>query len=386
MTVQTLADYLIKRHRLSWFTATTILRQIIVALEEQNAIGTRYSVLDASSIQIENDRVSSINLIIVNKDTIALVRYLAPEIIRGQDATAKTVTWSLAVLLFQMISGVTPFAADDLALLKYQILYEAPALVPPEGELPGGLSPILSQAFSKNPALRPDPGEFVASALQLKAESGVAPKGRRSGFGWPVWVSLVSVISVLAIIGFLLAPRLLNGQSRSESIAASVASTAASVPTATHTIEPTPTADPLLEAEFVVAETSDGVGLQVGNESPEPTLTPLAQSQEIKVEATPTLALITPTPTATATPSPAPTATSIPTATRPLPPPLSSGLFDCSRPPMAQKGPVRSRLPGNQVSHWKPISPGKWSSGKQGQIQLPQVSALRALDQRHALM
>ena len=41
------------------------------------------------------------------------IGYAAPEVLEGRDYTEKADVWSAASLFYEMICGVTPFAAND---------------------------------------------------------------------------------------------------------------------------------------------------------------------------------------------------------------------------------------------------------------------------------
>jgi serine/threonine-protein kinase len=105
--------------------------------------------------------------------------YMAPEQAAGKrDAIdARTDQFSLAVVAYQMLTGVQPFEHDDLAetLLRVQTL-----VVPPASRVarwvPAELDAVLARALSKEPSQRyPDVVSF-ARALVEAAESS-----RRSG-------------------------------------------------------------------------------------------------------------------------------------------------------------------------------------------------------------
>lgn len=87
--------------------------------------------------------------------------YVAPEILKGQDADVRSDVWSLGVLLYEMASGHRPFRGATAFELSAAILHErAPAFNPPQ-------PPILQSVIEK--CLDKDPGQRYQSAGEVRA-------------------------------------------------------------------------------------------------------------------------------------------------------------------------------------------------------------------------
>lgn len=81
--------------------------------------------------------------------------YLAPEQISGRPAEPRSDIYSLGVVLFEMLTGVTPFAGENTASILYRQVHDSPpTLRSLNPRLPQELQPIMDRALAKNPSLR----------------------------------------------------------------------------------------------------------------------------------------------------------------------------------------------------------------------------------------
>jgi len=93
--------------------------------------------------------------------------YMSPEQIKGEKIDGRADVYSLGCVLFEMLTGRTPFAsgADDVQIL-YRQMHEAP---PPLGKLmpdvPSALEALMHKALQKDPALRFPSVQAMATAL-----------------------------------------------------------------------------------------------------------------------------------------------------------------------------------------------------------------------------
>ncbi len=94
--------------------------------------------------------------------------YMSPEQARGdKDANARSDVFALGCVLFECLSGKSPFhAAHPMALLAKLLLEEPPRLTDLRPDVPEPLAALCMRMLSKDPALRPENGSAVLGLLE----------------------------------------------------------------------------------------------------------------------------------------------------------------------------------------------------------------------------
>jgi tRNA A-37 threonylcarbamoyl transferase component Bud32 len=94
---------------------------------------------------------------------IGTPHYMAPESIGGEEASPAADVYALGIVLFELISGRTPFAGEPLAVLR-QHVDETPQR--PAG-MPDAAWDVIESCVDKDPARRPPAAELVGTLREL---------------------------------------------------------------------------------------------------------------------------------------------------------------------------------------------------------------------------
>lgn len=102
--------------------------------------------------------------------------YMSPEQLAGKRIDGRSDLFSLAVTLYQLLSGRLPFEGESMAQLMYKIANEpAPDIRTVNPNLPPALSAFIARAMAKDVAARLQTGEEFAAALRACAPPAGAP-------------------------------------------------------------------------------------------------------------------------------------------------------------------------------------------------------------------
>ncbi|NNC07002.1 protein kinase [Corallococcus exiguus] len=100
------------------------------------------------------------------------VPYAAPEVLRGEPATALSDQFSLGTLLAELLAGQHPFgsAAAEPMAVAHSILNRAPASLP---DVPASLATLVLRMLSRDPAARfPEPEDVSEALARWLAQTG----------------------------------------------------------------------------------------------------------------------------------------------------------------------------------------------------------------------
>ena len=95
------------------------------------------------------------------------VSYMSPEQLRGGDIDHRSDIWALGVVLYEMITGETPFRGDYEQAMSYSIMNEAPKpLRSLRPDVPAEVERLIEKTLSKDPNERYQKSTELLGALQ----------------------------------------------------------------------------------------------------------------------------------------------------------------------------------------------------------------------------
>lgn len=98
---------------------------------------------------------------------VGTIRYMAPEQARAQPIDERVDVYALGAILYELLSGSPPFAAQSDEVTLFQIMNEAPtALRTVCPQLPKELANVVERALEKDRELRFGSAEALAAALE----------------------------------------------------------------------------------------------------------------------------------------------------------------------------------------------------------------------------
>lgn len=99
-------------------------------------------------------------------------KYMAPEQVAGEATDGRTDIFALGVVLYEMLTGVTPFNGDNLSAILYKILNEE---VAPPSTVNLGVPPVFDRIIARAMAKRPEDRYQTAGEFARDLEGDDAP-------------------------------------------------------------------------------------------------------------------------------------------------------------------------------------------------------------------
>lgn len=174
-----LESYLKSKQRLSWEEAIAFGLQVAQALEHAHNAGVIHRDLKPANLMLTKDRKIKLTDFGIARDTTATAltaagrtvgtyAYMAPEQIRGKPPVdKKTDLYALGCVLFEMLTGETPFSCENQGeMLMMHLKDEPPRVTSLAPDCPIWLEELIFDLLEKEPENRP----YDALSVQVKLD------------------------------------------------------------------------------------------------------------------------------------------------------------------------------------------------------------------------
>src|SRR5215469_515987 len=170
----------LEKGRLGVKEALEVLRQVALGLEAAHRAGIVHRDIKPANVLVTSSGTIKILDFGVAKlvsdsqaqtmteagQAMGTMLYMSPEQLRGESVDARNDLWSLGVLAYEVLAGVSPFQADSNAATAMRILNEEPPSLATVPGIPDWLAQLVSQLLRKHPAERPQTASEVLRRLR----------------------------------------------------------------------------------------------------------------------------------------------------------------------------------------------------------------------------
>ncbi|MFG3551221.1 serine/threonine-protein kinase [Streptomyces sp. NPDC047725] len=171
--------------------AARLGRQVLSALRAAHAVGVHHRDVKPANVLLRADGTAVLTdfgiaglrgatSLTATDELVGSPEYIAPERVRGRDDDPASDLWSLGLLLYVSVEGVSPLRRAT-ALATLAAVLDEP--VPPPVRS-AALGPVLQALLVRDPAARPDAERL--DAMLAQAESGPAPHWAQPTLTTPV--------------------------------------------------------------------------------------------------------------------------------------------------------------------------------------------------------
>lgn len=173
----TLEALLGRNLQLNYRIVASIVQQVCSAIDYAHAAGVVHRDIKPANIMVLDDfkiKVMDFGIALSQSSSMTQTgmamgtpNYIAPEILRGQEATPRSDIFSLGVVLYELLTHQKPFQADNISALVYKVVHEQPKWpTDVDSKVPALFDVVLKKALAKNPQERYRNAREFSAALE----------------------------------------------------------------------------------------------------------------------------------------------------------------------------------------------------------------------------
>jgi eukaryotic-like serine/threonine-protein kinase len=219
---ETVADVLARRGQLPPAEAVGLALQACAGLEHAHRAGLVHRDVKPQNLLVRDDgtlkivdfgiaRALETTRLTQAGTILGTAAYLSPEQAAGDEVTAAADVYSLGVVLYELLTGRTPYTFDNLAELAHR---QATEPIEPirehASDVPRALEDVVMRCLARNPAYRPASAAGLAQELRaaLQRDAGTAaterlpvPGRARKRGPRGAWIAAAVVALTAAVLG-----------------------------------------------------------------------------------------------------------------------------------------------------------------------------------------
>lgn len=240
------------RGRIAIVETLTIMEQLLAALQYAHVHGVIHRDVKPANIMITHENMVKLGdfglaklagpSISVKGMVIGTPGYMSPEQILGRAVDGRTDIFSLGCVLYELVTGLKPFIADNPDAICYKIVHQSPsspkALVP---DIDASLEAVLLKALAKDPKDRfSSCSDFEVALKQchMKAPRPLTARAAPRRFEFRVVCTSVALVAIALMLTPTFRPR------STEVLASTAPTPVASPPHSTQLAEHSPSGLP----------------------------------------------------------------------------------------------------------------------------------------------
>jgi len=191
---RTLADFATPERRLPLATVLRIMQQCATAFDYAHSRGVVHRDIKPTNIMLDREgqaKICDFGVAFINRADVdetqvmgrlGSPRYMAPEQLSGDEVTHLCDIYSLGVVTYELLTGVSPFAGRHVGEIARKVLKEPHRPIRElDAEIPERLAAIIDRTLKKHPAGRYQSAMELAADLQLIREELEFTDLKRSG-------------------------------------------------------------------------------------------------------------------------------------------------------------------------------------------------------------
>lgn len=172
---QTLRAEIDQHGKLAPERAVEVARAVLAGLEHAHQQGVVHrdikpdnvQILSNGSIKITDFGIARLTFqpnLTMDGQVFGTPSYMSPEQVVGKEIDPRSDIFSVGVMLYEMLSGVKPFAGDSVVAITYAIMNREPDALP--NNVPWALGEAVRRSLEKTPHLRFDDATSMSKALE----------------------------------------------------------------------------------------------------------------------------------------------------------------------------------------------------------------------------